>query len=99
LSINDTTTYGNTINKKHAGRRGVTPFLLTKQGQDTGVCLEFLKTDLKREDIKEELLVSGVTDLSKLSNYIDVVLKTRDELIRYVAKFGDDTTKKKSDLL
>ncbi|MDR0682062.1 MAG: 7-cyano-7-deazaguanine synthase [Dysgonamonadaceae bacterium] len=99
LSINDKTTYGNTINKKYAGRKKIAPFLLTRQGQDIGACLEFLKTELTREDIKDELLVGGVTDLSKINNYVDVVLRTRAELVRYIIKFGDDTTKKKAGLL
>jgi 7-cyano-7-deazaguanine synthase in queuosine biosynthesis len=99
LSMNDTTTYGNTINKKYAGRKGITTFLLTKQGQDISACLEFLKTELTREDIKEELLVAGVTDLSKINDYVDVVLRTREELKRYITEFGGDTTKKKAGLL
>jgi 7-cyano-7-deazaguanine synthase in queuosine biosynthesis len=99
LSVNDKTIYGNTINKKYAGRKGITPFLLTKQGQDIGACLEFLKTKLTREDIKEELLVAGVTDLSKIDNYVDIVLKTKEELKSYIIKYGDDTTKKKAGLL
>jgi hypothetical protein len=99
LSINDTTTYGNTVNKKYTGRKGIAPFLLTQQGQDIGACLEFLKTELTREEIKEELLIAGVIDLPKINNYVDVVLKTREELKKYITKFGDDTTKKKSGLL
>lgn len=33
-SINDATIYGNTINKKWVGKKMVTPFLLSNQGQD-----------------------------------------------------------------
>jgi predicted nuclease with TOPRIM domain len=99
LSIKDKTKYGNTINKKYAGRKGITPFLLTKQGQDIGACLEFLKTKLTRKDIKEELLVAGVIDLSKINDYVDIVLRTREELNIYIIKYGDDTTKKKAGLL
>jgi 7-cyano-7-deazaguanine synthase in queuosine biosynthesis len=99
LLTNDTTTYGNTINKKYAGRKGIVPFLLTKQGQDIGACLEFLKTELTRDDIKEELLVAGVTDLSKINNYVDVVLRTREELKRYIDSVGDYDTKRKAGLL
>jgi 7-cyano-7-deazaguanine synthase in queuosine biosynthesis len=99
LSTNDATTYGNTINKKYAGRKGIAPFLLTKQGQDIGACLEFLKTELTREDIKEELLVAGVTDLSKINRYVDVVIRTIEELKRYINSVGDCDTKRKAGLL
>ncbi len=99
LSINDTTTYGNSINKKFSGKKKLTPFLLTKQGQDISACFNFLKRSLTKEETKEELLVAGITDLIKIDDYVDVVLRTRAELKEYVYKHGNDIIKKKSGLL
>ncbi|MDD4669987.1 MAG: hypothetical protein PHG78_03025 [Bacteroidales bacterium] len=99
LSIDDATTYGNSINKKLSGRKKFTPFLLTKQGQDISACFNFLNRDLNKEEIKEELLVAGITDLTKIDDYVEVVVRTRAELKKYVYMYGDDIIKKKAGLL
>lgn len=99
LSVDDATTYGNSINKKFSGRKKFTSFLLTKQGQDISACFDFLNKNLTKDEIKEELLVAGITDLIKINDYVDVVVKTRAELKDYVFKYGNDISKKKSGLL
>lgn len=98
LSLNDTTTYGNTINKKWVGRKN-TPFLFSNQGQDIAACLEFLKKTITAKDIKDELLIGGVTDLSEIDKYVNVVLRTRDELKRFVNNIGDREVKKKAGIV
>ncbi|MDR1679919.1 MAG: hypothetical protein LBR81_09130 [Prevotellaceae bacterium] len=98
LSINDSTVYGNTINKKWAGKRN-TPFLLSNQGQDIAACLEFLRVSISAKDIKDELLIGGVTDLSKIDNYVKVVLRTRDELRNLINNIGDREVKKKAGII
>jgi len=99
LTIDDATTYGNTINKKFSGRKKLTPFLLTKQGQDISACFDFLKKNLSKDEIKEELLVAGITDLIKIDDYVDVVVRTRVELTEYVYRYGNAVVKKKLGLL
>lgn len=94
LSLNDRTTYGNTLNKKWVGRKN-TPFLLSDQGQDIAACLEFLKRNITAKDIKDELLIGGITDLSKIDAYVNLVLRTREELMRLVSHIGDREVKKK----
>jgi hypothetical protein len=54
---------------------------------------------LNREEIKEELLVAGITDLIKIDDYVEVVVRTRAELKEYVYMYGDDIIKKKAGLL
>lgn len=98
LSVNDTTTYGNSINKKWAGRR-MTPFLLSNQGQDIAACLEFLRKPITARDIKNELIVGGVTDLSKINEYVNVVLRTREELKSLVNNIGNREVKNKAGLI
>ena len=99
LTIDDATTYGNTINKKFSGRKKLTPFLLTKQGQDISACFNFLKKNLSKDEIKEELLVAGIIDLIKIDDYVDVVVRTRVELTEYVYRYGNAVVKKKLGLL
>ena len=86
LNIEDKTTYGDTINKLMTGRRNQNPFLFSKQGQDINAMLDFLGRDISREDIKKELIINGINDLTKLERYIDLVVKTRNELKTLVDK-------------
>src|SRR5690606_12377553 len=59
------TTYGNTIDS-------LVPFL-SKKSQDVGACLDYLNNSITKEEIKQELIVNGVKNLSKLNQYVDVV--------------------------
>lgn len=99
LSLKDITTYGNTVNKKWVGRKMTTPFLLSHQGQDTKACLDFLNNPLSTQDIKQELLVGGINDLSKIDQYVNVVLRTREELIELISSIGNIEIKKRVGLI
>lgn len=88
LKIGDGTTYGNTINS-------LAPFL-SKKSQDVGACLDYLNNPITKEDIKQELIVNGLKNLSKLNQYVDVVWRTRQELKQWVKKEGNSTIKSKA---
>lgn len=88
LKIGDGTTYGNTINS-------LAPFL-SKKSQDVGACLDYLNNPITKEEIKQELIVNGVKNLSKLNQYVDVVWRTRQELKQWVKKEGNSTIKSKA---
>lgn len=62
-------------------------------------CLDFLNKPLNSKDIKEELLVGGVNDLSKIDEYANVVLKTRKELTTFIKNFGNADIKKRVGLI
>jgi 7-cyano-7-deazaguanine synthase in queuosine biosynthesis len=84
----DGTTYGNTIDS-------LVPFL-SKKSQDVGVCLDYLNNPITKEEIKQELIVNGVKNLSKLNQYVDVVWRTRLELREWVKKVGNSTVRSKA---
>lgn len=98
LSLKDKTTYGNTINKRYVGSKK-TPFLLSEQGQDIAACLEFLRRPATAKEIKEELLIGGVTDLSNIDDYVDLVLRTRNELRNLINNIGNSQVKKKAGII
>lgn len=87
-TIGDKTTYGNSLN-------ALIPFL-SKKSQDFGACLDFLKNPITKEEIKQELIVNGVKNLSKLNKYVDVVWRTRIELAQWVKKVGNSVVKLKA---
>ena len=76
-----------------------TPFLLSHQGQDTKACLDFLNNPLSTQDIKQDLLVGGINDLSKIDQYVNVVLRTREELIELISSIGNIEIKKRVGLI
>jgi 7-cyano-7-deazaguanine synthase in queuosine biosynthesis len=84
----DKSTYGNSINS-------LDPFI-TKKAQDVGACLDFLNTPLKKEEIKQELIVNGIKNLSKLDEYADVVWRTRLQLSQWVKSVGNSSVKAKA---
>lgn len=86
--INDPSSYGNDINN-------LPPFQ-SKKSQDVGACLDYLKNPITKEEIKQELIVGGVKNLSKLNQYVDVVWRTREELKMWVKKVGNSTVKAKA---
>lgn len=88
LNATDKTTYGNAINS-------LIPFL-SKKSQDVGACLDFLKNPITKEEIKQELIVSGVKNLSKLNQFVDVIWRTREELRQWIKKVGNSTIKSKA---
>jgi 7-cyano-7-deazaguanine synthase in queuosine biosynthesis len=89
LSINDITKYGNDLNKLD---------LKSKMGKDLNALLNFLENALSPEEIRSELLISGISDLTKLDQYVDLVIRTRLELNQYINKFGNADIKKRAGL-
>jgi hypothetical protein len=96
--FNDPTGYGNEINKQYTGRIRNTPFLMSKQGQDFNACLDFLRKDLKLEEIRNELLINGVLDLDKLDKYVKLIERSRTELKDWIKKAGNAHIKNKAGL-
>ena len=95
IKLNDTTTYGDDINKRMTGRKRQTPFLLSKQGQDINAMLDFLGQKLTTEKIRQELRINGVNNIKKLDRYIDLVIRTRNELKSLVEKTCKISERKK----
>jgi 7-cyano-7-deazaguanine synthase in queuosine biosynthesis len=86
--VNDSTEYGSSLNSLY-------PFE-TKKGQDAGACLEFLRKSFTEQDIKQELLVNGLREISNITKYINVVERTRAELKHWIRKVGNKQVKKKA---
>lgn len=86
----DPTTYGSHINS-------LIPFKL-KKTQDVGICLDFLKKNLSKDDIKTELIINGIKNIDKLNSYVDVVWRTRIELSKWFGNHGNSIIKKKAGL-
>lgn len=91
ISVKDTTDYGTEINS-------LPPFK-TKKGQDVAACLEYLRTPVTPLAIKNELIINGVRDLTKINNYIDVVKRTREELKKWIKRDGNSDVKKKAGIV
>ncbi|MCT3923128.1 7-cyano-7-deazaguanine synthase [Elizabethkingia anophelis] len=86
----DKTTYGSHIDS-------LIPFKL-KKAQDVGICLDFLKKNITKDDIKTELIVNGIKNINKLNKYVDVVWRTRIELSKWIGKNGNSVIKTKAGL-
>jgi hypothetical protein len=70
---NDTTSYGNRlVTLFNKGRVGVS--------QDVFAMLDFLKRDILPEEIRRELRIAGMSSFSDLSDYVNLVVRTREEL-------------------
>ncbi|SMC87783.1 Qat anti-phage system QueC-like protein QatC [Pedobacter africanus] len=69
----------------------------TKKGQDIGACIEFLATQLSERDIRKELIVNGISDVSKLDQYTDLIVRTRTELKELFLTIGSQTVKNRLD--
>ena len=90
INLKDPTTYGNTLNS-------LIPFN-TKKSQDVGICLDFLKKKITKDDIKIELIVNGIKNINKLNKYVDVVWQTRNELSKWIGKNSNSVIKTKAGL-
>ncbi len=95
LSIDDKTQYGDDLNKPYGSKIKSTPFFLSIQGQDLNACFDFLGTKLSKQDIRQELIINGVRDYSKLDKYIDLVIRTREELTELVNKTCTDSERRR----
>jgi 7-cyano-7-deazaguanine synthase in queuosine biosynthesis len=69
----------------------------TKKGQDIAACIEFLATGLSESEIRKELIVNGLNDVSKLGNYTDLIVRTRNELKALFLTVGSQTVKNRLD--
>jgi len=90
----DKTPYGNTINKITYGKND-RPFFESKQSQDLAACLSFLKKDISSGQIKNELLINGVSNLSKINDYVSLVERSRLELRHWFEREGKKEIKKR----
>lgn len=73
IGENDTTSYGNRlVTLFNKGRMGVS--------QDVFAMLDFLKRDILPEEIRRELRIAGMSSFSDLNDYVNLVVRTRDEL-------------------
>ncbi|WP_316828733.1 Qat anti-phage system QueC-like protein QatC [Pedobacter miscanthi] len=64
-----------------------------KKGQDIAACLAFLKHDLSPKEIKQELIINGVSDILKLGPYVALVVRTRSELKALFSQIGSPDAK------
>lgn len=90
LVAQDNTSYGNSINNLFPSKEK------HKKSQDIVAFLEFLKNPITKDEIKQELIVNGVKNLTKLNRYVEVVWHTREELKQWVSKVGNLTVKTKA---
>ncbi|WP_128331126.1 Qat anti-phage system QueC-like protein QatC [Apibacter sp. HY039] len=86
----DETSYGNSINNLFPLKEKY------KKAQDIVALLDFLTTPITKEEIKQELIVNGVKNLSKLNQFVEVVWRTRKELEQWINKVGSSTVKLKA---
>lgn len=78
----DRTTYGNQFNTLYR-KRG------DKVSEDFFAMLNFLKSDLTREQIKRELRIAGMTGFKDLDEYVELVIRTRAELAAMIRNDND----------
>lgn len=79
IGLIDKTTYGDDLNKKYSGKK-LTPFFKSQQGQDLNACFDFIERKIDKEQIRQELIVTGINDFSKIDNYVNLVARTKQEL-------------------
>lgn len=85
----DNTPYGNDINNL---------VFTTKKGQDVCALLEFIKSNVSNKGIKFELISNGLKDIDHLTDYVDLVVRSRKELVDWVKKSGNIAVKRKAGL-
>jgi len=69
----DPTSYGNRLETIFKKRKD-------SVSNDFFAMLEFLKSNLSREDIKKELYIAGMSGFQNIEQYVDLVIRTRKEL-------------------
>lgn len=72
------------IDKTTYGNRFITLFNKKKDkvSQDFFAMLNFLKKEITRDDIKRELYIAGMINFPDIDEYVDLVVRTRAELVR-----------------
>lgn len=73
LGYEDLTTYGIEPLTLYHNRKG-------KLSNDFFAMLNFLRRDLSKQDIADELKIIGLSKLPNLEKYVDLVVRTREEL-------------------
>lgn len=83
VGLADKTTYGNTLNS-----------LFRRKDQhvsdDFYAMLNFLRTNLAESDIRKELCIAKVNNLPNFEKYIDLVRRTREELLSLISSEGNE---------
>lgn len=92
IGFADSTSYGNELDSLFRNKR----LQLT---DDFYAMLNFLKTDLTEEEIKRELRIAKVNELSHFEQYVNLVIRTRTELMTLIASKGSNELKKYIGLL
>jgi hypothetical protein len=92
IGFADSTSYGNELDSLFRNKR----LQLT---DDFFAMLNFLKTDLTEEEIKRELRIAKVNELSHFEQYVNLVIRTRSELMALIASKGSNELKKYIGLL
>lgn len=90
-SLSDKTEYGNNINNFDVFKH--------KKRQDFEACLNYLHEPLTKDEIKNQLLVNGVRNLEYINKYVDVVVRTRDELKSWIQKKGNRVLKDRAGIV
>jgi hypothetical protein len=85
-SFKDDTSYGTNLNS-------LFPFK-TQKGQDIGACLQYLSNPMTKKEVRDNLIINGLRDLSQIDKYADVVLRTRSELKSWLKGFGNADVKR-----
>jgi len=75
----DNTTYGNSFITLY-NKKGY------KVAEDFFAMIEFLKKDLTRAQIRRELRIGGMGGFDDLDDYVDLVIRTREELSAMIRK-------------
>lgn len=91
-NVVDKSKYGNSINDLFPIKEK------RKIAQDINSMLEYLSKNLSDQEIKQELIINGVKNITKLNMYVGVVMKTREELKKWVRKVGNNYVKRKANV-
>jgi 7-cyano-7-deazaguanine synthase in queuosine biosynthesis len=86
IGYNDNTQYGITISHLF-GKKD------KKLSDDFYAMLNFLSREITEDDIRKELLIAGLGRLPNIDGYVDLVVRTRQELRRLVEAEGDNSVK------
>lgn len=84
IGEHDSTAYGNQFITLFGKKGG-------QVAEDFYAMLEFLRKDLTREQIKRELRIAGMSRFEDLDEYVDLVVRTREELSAMIREDNNPT--------
>ena len=87
IGFDDSTTYGNKLDSLFRNKQ-------SQLTDDFFAMLNFLKTDLTKEEIKRELRIAKVNELPYFDQYVNLVIRTRSELKTLIASKGSNELKR-----